>query len=117
MRFLRREPIRDSGAVRSNSQRGERPLNSARRNYAEELKYVAHIRSDAIVRAFAKVPREKFLGPGPWRIPWGQEHWTTEDDDPKHLYHNVLVTLDPKRGLNNAQPSFLAFLIEALELN
>jgi protein-L-isoaspartate(D-aspartate) O-methyltransferase len=91
-------------------------MNAARRSYAEELKYVAHIRSDAIVRAFAKVPREKFLGPGPWRIPWGLEHWTTEDDDPKHLYHNVLVTLDPKRGLNNGQPSFLAFLIDALEL-
>ena len=45
--------------------------NPARRRYAEELKYVAHIRSDAIVRAFAKVPREKFLGPGPWRIVGG----------------------------------------------
>jgi protein-L-isoaspartate(D-aspartate) O-methyltransferase len=88
----------------------------ARRSYAEELKYVAHIRSDAIVRAFAKVAREKFLGPGPWRIPWGQEHWTTADADPKHVYHNVLVAFDPVRGLNNGQPSFLAFLMDALEL-
>jgi protein-L-isoaspartate(D-aspartate) O-methyltransferase len=91
-------------------------LNAARRRYAEELKYVAHIGSDAIVRAFAKVPRENFLGPGPWRIPWGQEHWTTEDDDPKHIYHNILVIVDPARGLNNGQPGFLAFLIDALEL-
>jgi protein-L-isoaspartate(D-aspartate) O-methyltransferase len=91
-------------------------LNAARRSYAEELKYVAHIGSDAIVCAFAKVPREKFLGPGPWRIPWGQAHWTTEDDDPKHVYHNVLVILDAGRGLNNGQPGFLAFLIDALEL-
>ena len=91
-------------------------MNAARRSYAEELKYVAHIGSDAIVRAFAKVPREKFLGPGPWRIPWGEEDWTTEDDDPKHLYHNILVAIDPARGLNNGQPSFLAYLIDALEL-
>lgn len=91
-------------------------MKAARRSYAEELKYVAHIRSDAVVRAFAKVPRENFLGPGPWRIPWGQEHWTTEDDDPKHVYHNVLVAVDPARHLNNGQPSFLAFLIDALEL-
>lgn len=91
-------------------------MNAARRSYAEELKYVAHIKSDAVVRAFAKVPREKFLGPGPWRIPWGQAHWTTEDDDPKHLYHNVLVAVDPKRQLNNGQPGFLALLIDALEL-
>lgn len=91
-------------------------MNTARRSYAEELKYVAHIGSDAIVRAFAKVPREKFLGPGPWRIPWGEEHWTTEDDDPKHLYHNILVAIDPARGLNNGEPGFLAYLIDALEL-
>jgi protein-L-isoaspartate(D-aspartate) O-methyltransferase len=76
-------------------------LNAARRSYAEELKYVAHIKSDALVRAFAKVPREKFLGAGPWRIMAGQEYWTTEDDDPKHIYHNVLVAIDPVRQLNN----------------
>ena len=89
---------------------------SARRSYAEELKYVAHIRSDAIVRAFAKVRREEFLGPGPWQIAWGQEYWTTEDADPKHIYHNILVSVDPARALNNGQPGFLAFLIDALEL-
>jgi protein-L-isoaspartate(D-aspartate) O-methyltransferase len=90
-------------------------VNAVRRNYAEELKYVSHIRSDAIVRAFAKVPREKFLGTGPWRIT-GWEDWTTADDDPKHIYHNILVSVDPGRGLNNGQPSLLAFLIDALEL-
>ena len=91
-------------------------MNAARRSYAEELKYVAHIRSDAIVRAFAKVPREKFLGPGPWRIAGGWGDWTTEDDDPKHIYHNILVSVDPARALNNGQPSLLAFLIDALDL-
>jgi len=93
----------------------DRRLKAARRSYAEELKYVAHIKSDAVVRAFAKVPREAFLGPGPWRIASGQD-WTTEDDDPRHLYHNILVAIDPARGLNNGQPGFLAYLIDALEL-
>jgi protein-L-isoaspartate(D-aspartate) O-methyltransferase len=93
----------------------DRRLIAARRSYAEELKYVAHIGSDAIVRAFAKVPREAFLGPGPWRIASGKD-WTTADDDPKHLYHNILVAIDPARGLNNGQPGFLAYLIDALEL-
>ena len=45
---------------------------------------------------------------------WGD--WTTEDDDPKHIYHSILVSVDPARGLNNGQPSLLAFLIDALEL-
>jgi hypothetical protein len=92
-------------------------LKAGRRSYAEELKYVAHIKSDALVRAFAKVPREKFLGPGPWRIPWGKEHWTTENDDPKHVYHNVLVAIDPVRHLNNGQPGFLAFLTRSKRAN
>lgn len=42
------------------------PLN--RRFYAEELRAVAGIRSDALVEAFATVPREAFLGPGPWQV-------------------------------------------------
>jgi protein-L-isoaspartate(D-aspartate) O-methyltransferase len=109
-------PSRMVSFARTSDHRGERPLNTARRYYAEELKYVAHIKSDAIVRAFAKVPREKFLGSGPWRIAWGEKGWTTEDDDPKHLYHNILVAIAPARGLNNGQPSFLAYLIDALEL-
>jgi protein-L-isoaspartate(D-aspartate) O-methyltransferase len=70
------------------------------------------------VRAFAKVPREHFLGPGPWQVftPYSESDWTTKDADPKHLYHNLLVVIDPERRLNNGHPSFLALLIEQLEL-
>ena len=89
-----------------------------RRRYAEELAYTAHLTSPAVVRAFARVPRERYLGPGPWRIfqPYGRSYWTTPDADPRHLYHDVLVAIDETRLLNNGQPSFLAFLIEALGL-
>jgi protein-L-isoaspartate(D-aspartate) O-methyltransferase len=41
---------------------------AARRWFAEELRYVAHVRSPAVVEAFANVPREQFAGPGPWRL-------------------------------------------------
>src|SRR3984893_17715951 len=92
-------------------------LDVARAYYAEELRTVANLQSEAVVRAFAKVPRERFLGPGPWQmLSPGLEYWTTKDDDPKHLYHNVLVAIDAERRLNNGHPSFLAFLIEQLEL-
>lgn len=37
-------------------------------------------------------------------------------DDPRDLYHNVLVALDPKRYLNNGQPSALARWIDPLGL-
>jgi len=92
-------------------------LDRAREYYAEELRAVANIQSEAVVKAFAKVPREHFLGPGPWKILSPRfEYWTTKDADPKHLYHNVLVAIDAERKLNNGHPSFLAFLIEQLEL-
>lgn len=89
-----------------------------RRCYAEEFAYTAHLTSAAVIRAFARVPRERYLGPGPWRIfqPYARSYWTTPDANPRHLYHDVLVAIDETRLLNNGQPSFLAFLIEALGL-
>jgi protein-L-isoaspartate(D-aspartate) O-methyltransferase len=93
-------------------------LHTVREYYAEELRAVANLQSEAVVRAFATVPREHFLGPGPWRVfsPGSQSDWTTKDADPRHLYHNLLVVIDPERHLNNGHPSYLAFMIDALKL-
>lgn len=44
------------------------PIEAARRSYAEELRFTAHIRSRAVFTAFAAVPRERFVGAGPWRV-------------------------------------------------
>ena len=93
----------------------ELSLETERQRYAEELRQKAQLRSDAVVRAFAQVPREHYLGPGPWKV-LDLEYHTTADADPRHLYHNVLVEIDAARQANNGQPSFLAFLIDALEL-
>jgi protein-L-isoaspartate(D-aspartate) O-methyltransferase len=85
------------------------PLEEARRMFAEELRVVAHVRSEEIVRAFATVPRERFVGPGPWRLLNSIDgYWTTPDDDPRWLCHNVLVALDESRGLNTGEPSLWA---------
>jgi len=68
--------------------------------------------------AFATVPRERFVGVGPWRVksPWSlAEYGTTEDADPRNVYHNVLIALDESLGLNNGQPSLWAFLFDKLE--
>jgi protein-L-isoaspartate(D-aspartate) O-methyltransferase len=94
-------------------------LNDVRRYFAEEIRAVANIRSEALVAAFAKVPREHFLGPGPWQImsDRSEDYRTTENTDPRHLYHNILVAIDPGRHLNNGQPSYLAFCIDSLDLD
>jgi protein-L-isoaspartate(D-aspartate) O-methyltransferase len=92
---------------------------AARRWFADELRHVARLRSPAVVRAFATVPREHFAGPGPWRLlsPWYlRDYWTTEDADPRHLCHDVLVAIDEARRLNNGQPSLWAFLYDQLDL-
>jgi protein-L-isoaspartate(D-aspartate) O-methyltransferase len=93
-------------------------LQDAREYFAEELRSAADLRSAAVVRAFAEVHREEFLGPGPWEIwhPYRGDYSTTADADPKHLCHNVIVAIDRTRKLNNGMPSALAYMIEALEL-
>src|SRR5437667_501392 len=72
-------------------------LEEARHRFAEELRYTARVRSSNVVAAFATVPRERFVGPGPWRIKSPMslaEYWTTGDADPRHVYHDVLIALD-----------------------
>jgi protein-L-isoaspartate(D-aspartate) O-methyltransferase len=95
------------------------PVAMARQSYAEELRSTASIRAPTVVRAFATVPREHFLGPGPWRIlsPMSlAEYWTTENADPRHVYHDMLVAIDETRRLNNGQPSLWAHLYDRLDL-
>jgi hypothetical protein len=43
-------------------------IEEARRRYAEELRFTAKVGSCAVIEAFAIVPRERFFGPGPWRV-------------------------------------------------
>jgi len=95
------------------------PVEQARQSYAKELRFTARVRSSAVVNAFATVPREQFVGPGPWRIKSPMdlaEYWTTDDDDPSHVYHDVLIALDEPRGINNGQPSLWACLFDHLNL-
>jgi protein-L-isoaspartate(D-aspartate) O-methyltransferase len=94
-------------------------VEQARHGYAEELRFTARVSSRAVVKAFATVPRERFVGPGPWRIKSPMnlaEYWTTEDADPCRVYHDVLIALDEGRGVNNGQPSLWAYLFDHLDI-
>lgn len=93
------------------------PIEIVRRCYAEEIRFAAGLKSQALAEAFATVPREHYLGPGPWQISKAGEYVTTEDADPRHLYHDVLVAIDPARRLNNGHPSSLAGWLDTLELD
>ena len=66
-------------------------LDDIRRAYAQGILATANVRSEALAAAFAKVPREHFLGPGPWQIldPAAMTLTTdTADADPACLYHD-----------------------------
>lgn len=98
-------------------------LEECRRFYAEEIQYSTNILSKALIECFAHVPRENFLGAGPWKIAavdlgsfGGTTYIETPDADPRHVYHNVSVALDSSRDLNNGQPAALAKWIESLNL-
>jgi len=94
-------------------------ISAARRWYAEDLRRKTPVlRNLHVIDAFAAVPREPFLGPGPWRIiphPY-QQPFLTPDSDPRWLYHDVLVSIDPSRDLNNGMPSFWARNFEHMNI-
>ena len=93
-------------------------LKAQRRWYAEDLRVCGKLHSDRLIDAFASVPREAFLGRAPWHI-LGERaavRGYEKSTNPAHLYHNVLVAIDPRRRLNNGLPSFLAYQIDQLEI-
>ena len=84
-------------------------IKQVRRWFAEELRFVARVEDPRVVNAFASVPRELFVGPGPLRMlsHWNlQDYWTPPDAGLAAVYHDVLIAYDEQRRLNNgpAQP-------------
>ncbi|MGY3617746.1 protein-L-isoaspartate O-methyltransferase family protein [Bradyrhizobium sp. USDA 10063] len=79
-------------------------------------KFVAGDADPKIVSAFARVAREPFAGPGPWSIRCGDGYIRTPDDDPAFIYQDVLVALDPDRGINIGMPSAHAGWLDKLDL-
>ena len=72
--------------------------------------------SPRLVMAFAAVPRERFVGPGPWQILTASGPLETPTSDPAFLYQDVLVALAPERRINNGQPSLHALCLSALDV-
>ncbi len=87
-----------------------------RRAYARHLLDHNGITDNAgLLRAFSTVPRERFLGPPPWRMHgFGRPATEIADGDLDHVYRDVLIALDEAKGINNGQPSLHAKLIDAL---
>ena len=91
--------------------------------FARYVTAKAGARDPRIQAAFAAVPKEDFVGPPPWHIfapgPWwtkdsGTSYVETPSGDPAYLYQDVLVALDPARGINIGEPSLHALCLDSL---
>ena len=68
----------------------------------------------ALRTAFIRVPRERFLGKGPWKIVSGGGYIETPSSDPTFIYQDVVVAISPGKHLNNGLPSLHAECLSAL---
>jgi protein-L-isoaspartate(D-aspartate) O-methyltransferase len=73
-------------------------------------------KNERLVEAFATTPREKYLGPGPWKVFAGGTLIETPTCDPAFLYQDVVVALAPDRHINNGQPVLHAMCLSALNV-
>lgn len=91
-------------------------LAALRRVYARKIMARAGVVSPRLEEAFAAIPREDFVGPGPWAVIRASGYGLTEDANPRHLYDDVLVALVPEKRINNGQPSGHAMWLNAADL-
>lgn len=92
-------------------------LPTIRRLYAEDVCFPFD--NPRLIDAFATVPREAFLKPGPWLIQnrhTAPHYLPTKDADPRHLYHDAHIALDASGFINSGGPGFNAFLLNLLEV-
>lgn len=89
-------------------------LEAARRFFGDLVAAEAGATDPRIADAFATVPREKFLGPGPWLVRAGEDYLETPSADPVLVYHNRVFALLPEKRLNNGEPSLHARWMAAI---
>jgi protein-L-isoaspartate(D-aspartate) O-methyltransferase len=84
--------------------------------FANLIRVASKTNDPRIEQAFAEVPREPFVGPGPWLIAAGDTYVKTPDDDPAFIYQNTLVALDSSRRINIGDPLSHAIWLDAIAL-
>jgi protein-L-isoaspartate(D-aspartate) O-methyltransferase len=81
--------------------------------YARFIVKSAGSADERLIAAFSAVPRENYMGPGPWQVAVGSGYLTTISSDPRLLYQDIVIGLVSGRGINNGQPSLHARCLAA----
>lgn len=90
-----------------------------RRNYALQLLAKAGVDdNERLLAAFARVPREDYVGPPPWIFDdvYSGGYRPVASTDPIVLYQDVLVGLKTEKGINNGSPSLHAAAFDAFKI-
>ncbi|MBT6137927.1 MAG: methyltransferase domain-containing protein [Rhodospirillaceae bacterium] len=82
--------------------------------YAQEICGVAGVINSRLQAAFSAVPRERFIGEGPWNVLTADGgYFLTASADPSELYRDTVVALIADKHVNNGQPSLHAACLDA----
>lgn len=91
-----------------------RPTEAHRHFYAQYLVKSVGFSDERLIAAFSAVPRENYVGKGPWPVFVAPGcYLETISDDPYLLYQDILIGLAPERGINNGEPSLHARCLAA----
>ena len=89
------------------------PIEDFRGFYARFIVKSAGSSDERLMAAFSAVPREDFVGQGPWQVFVGSGYLPTISSDPRLLYQDIVIGLATDRGINNGQPSLHARCLAA----
>ena len=89
-------------------------LKTFQKYYAAYVTASTGVTDPRIVKAFASVPREDFLGPGPWHVNVDEGYILTPSADPALVYQDIVIGLAPERNINNGEPSLHARMLDAV---
>jgi len=85
--------------------------------YARLIAGKAGTTNPRLIEAFTTIERERFVGPGPWKInDFLGGYVDTPSDDPIYIYQDVVVALVPERRINNGEPQLHARCLTALQI-
>jgi len=85
-----------------------------RRAFARQMLAAAGVTDDRLERAFAAVRREDFLNAAPWQFVRWPAGRSLPQSDPAAVYQDVVIALQPGRGVNNGSPSLHAAMLHDL---
>jgi protein-L-isoaspartate(D-aspartate) O-methyltransferase len=94
-----------------------RAATALRSYYAQLISGKAGTDDARLIEALTMIERERFVGTGPWKVNcFAGGYVDTPSEDPAFIYQDVVVAIDPIRGINNGEPHLHARCLAALRV-